>query len=224
MHMMLGVVGPVLVLFHADFHLGATNSNVALICMLLVAGSGVIGRYIYTRIHAQSARHRSDLQELRAVAERMRSQTTTMAFLPELMEAIEREERRLFRPDAGPLRPAAACRSPPCRALRWRAGGCTARSASAVEQAANRESAHHRAACAAASSVARDYVDRRLDAAAACGGVRLLRAAVLVVARAAHTAVLHAADCRHRARDRGQRVLTLGHAQARDGQAAASRQ
>ena len=37
-HMMLGVVGPLLVLFHANFRLGATNSNVALICMLVVAG------------------------------------------------------------------------------------------------------------------------------------------------------------------------------------------
>ena len=51
-HMTLGLVGPVLVLFHANFSLGATNSNVALICMLVVAGSGVIGRYMYTRLHA----------------------------------------------------------------------------------------------------------------------------------------------------------------------------
>jgi len=49
-HMVLGVVGPLLILFHSNFSLGATNSNVALICMLLVAGSGVVGRYIYTRL------------------------------------------------------------------------------------------------------------------------------------------------------------------------------
>jgi hypothetical protein len=51
MHMILGVLGPVLVLFHSNFHLGSFNSRVALYCMLLVAGSGVIGRHIYTHIH-----------------------------------------------------------------------------------------------------------------------------------------------------------------------------
>lgn len=50
LHMILGVIGPVLILFHCDFHLGAANSNVALFSMLIVAASGVVGRYIYTRI------------------------------------------------------------------------------------------------------------------------------------------------------------------------------
>lgn len=50
-HMILGVAGPVLILYHANFSLGATNSNVALICMLIVAGSGLFGRFFYSRIH-----------------------------------------------------------------------------------------------------------------------------------------------------------------------------
>lgn len=50
-HLFLGIVGPLLILFHSNFHLGSTNSSIALISMLLVAGSGVIGRYIYTKIH-----------------------------------------------------------------------------------------------------------------------------------------------------------------------------
>ena len=52
LHMILGVVGPICILFHANFSLGAANSNVALFCMLAVAGSGVVGRYFYTRLHA----------------------------------------------------------------------------------------------------------------------------------------------------------------------------
>lgn len=50
-HMLLGVLGPVLILFHSNFQLGSMNSNIALFSMLIVAGSGIIGRYIYTRIH-----------------------------------------------------------------------------------------------------------------------------------------------------------------------------
>lgn len=49
-HMMLGVLAPVLILFHCNFRLGAPNSNVALVSMLVVAASGVVGRYLYTRI------------------------------------------------------------------------------------------------------------------------------------------------------------------------------
>ena len=50
-HMFLGTVGPALVLFHANFQMGSTNSTVALFCMLLSAVSGIVGRYFYTNIH-----------------------------------------------------------------------------------------------------------------------------------------------------------------------------
>jgi hypothetical protein len=50
-HMALGVIGPTLILFHSNFKLGSINSSVALICMLLVAASGLVGKYIYTHIH-----------------------------------------------------------------------------------------------------------------------------------------------------------------------------
>ena len=50
-HMILGIVGPVLVLFHSNFTLGSTNSRIALFCTIVVAGSGILGRYLYARIH-----------------------------------------------------------------------------------------------------------------------------------------------------------------------------
>src|SRR5262249_30513094 len=50
-HMILGVIGPVLILWHANFRLGSINCSVALVTMLVVAGSGVIGRYLYSKIH-----------------------------------------------------------------------------------------------------------------------------------------------------------------------------
>ncbi len=50
-HMFLGLLGPVLILFHANFGLGSINSSVAFFSMLLVAGSGVIGKYFYLKIH-----------------------------------------------------------------------------------------------------------------------------------------------------------------------------
>jgi len=65
MHMVLGVLGPLLVLFHSNFHLGSFNSRVALYCMLLVAGSGVVGRHIYAHIHNGLYGRKATLKEMR---------------------------------------------------------------------------------------------------------------------------------------------------------------
>lgn len=50
-HMILGIAGPTLVLFHSTFHLRSLNATVALVSMLIVVASGVIGRFVYTQIH-----------------------------------------------------------------------------------------------------------------------------------------------------------------------------
>ena len=68
-HMLFGVIGPVMILFHSNFHLGSTNSSIALICMLLVAGSGLVGRYIYTHIHHGLYGARITLSELKKETE-----------------------------------------------------------------------------------------------------------------------------------------------------------
>ncbi len=100
-HMVLGVVGPIFVLFHANFSLGATNSNVALFSMLLVAASGVVGRYIYTRLHARLEGHEDTLEQLMAVGKRLSAQTTSVSFLPGLLDAITRVEQKMIKPPAG---------------------------------------------------------------------------------------------------------------------------
>ena len=95
-HMVMGVVGPVLILFHSNFKLGATNSNVALFSMLLVAGSGVVGRYIYTRLHARLDDHEDTLDALKKVGERLRKQAGSTALLPGVLAVIEQVEQRLI--------------------------------------------------------------------------------------------------------------------------------
>jgi len=102
-HMTLGVLGPVLVLFHSNFSLGATNSNVALICMLTVSLSGIAGRYIYTRLHAHLDSHEDTLDELKAVGKRLATQSSSIAFLPGLVETIERVEKRYIEPPKSAL-------------------------------------------------------------------------------------------------------------------------
>ena len=51
LHMALGLVAPTLILYHAGFRTGSVNAAVALVSMLVVAGSGLLGRMLYVRIH-----------------------------------------------------------------------------------------------------------------------------------------------------------------------------
>jgi hypothetical protein len=52
LHMILGLAGPILILYHCKFSWGAKNSNVALIAMFLVVGSGLAGRIVHRKIRA----------------------------------------------------------------------------------------------------------------------------------------------------------------------------
>lgn len=64
-HMLMGVMGPVFILFHANFSFGSTNSTLALLAMLIVAGSGLIGRYFYKKIHYGLYGRHASLAELK---------------------------------------------------------------------------------------------------------------------------------------------------------------
>lgn len=95
-HMILGVTGPICILFHCGFSLGATNSNVALVSMLVVAGSGIVGRYFYFKIHHGLYGRKATLTELQAGAQALKAHNPALPILPELVARIEREEHRLL--------------------------------------------------------------------------------------------------------------------------------
>lgn len=102
MHMIFGVLGPILILYHSNFTPGSLNSNVALACTLLVAASGLVGRYLYTRIYADLEGHRRSLQEL---GERSRltkeQQARAAALAPELLERMAAFDRIVLTPPRG---------------------------------------------------------------------------------------------------------------------------
>ncbi len=107
-HMVLGVAGPLAILYHSNFSVGATNSNVALACMLLVAGSGLAGRYLYARIHHGLYGRRASLQELTRDADRLRAHSGALRVLPGLMDEVERAEAHIAAPSLLLVRPLAA--------------------------------------------------------------------------------------------------------------------
>ncbi len=89
-HMILGMLGPLLVLYHSNFQLGSFNSRVALYCMLLVAGSGIIGRHIYAHIHRGLYGRKSNLTELQAdLAKSLENSHGLATLLPALTAKLE---------------------------------------------------------------------------------------------------------------------------------------
>ncbi len=92
-HMVLGLVGPLLVLFHCNFSLGAANSNVALVCMLIVSASGLVGRFFYARIHLGFYGRKATLEDLRDSALKLKQLPTppAVAAIIDPLAEVERD-------------------------------------------------------------------------------------------------------------------------------------
>ena len=124
-HMMLGLLGPVAILYHCNFRLGSLNSNVALVSALAVSGSGVVGRLLYTRIHYGLSARRATLDQVRADVELVRSEIGALGQNPRLWDELLALEGAVIRPRKGLLQESWAyltlgtrCRRARRRALR----------------------------------------------------------------------------------------------------------
>jgi hypothetical protein len=89
LHMTLGVCGPLLILLHSTFTLRSLNATVALVSMLIVAGSGIAGRFLYLRIHRDLQGKRSNLAELQRRAGFAEGQIKSrFRFAPQVAEQL----------------------------------------------------------------------------------------------------------------------------------------
>ncbi len=87
LHMGLGIVGPVIILFHANFDSGSLNSYIALFSMIIVALSGIVGRYIYVRFHYGLTEQIVDLTELCDNLEQEKEELSINQLFSDLPEA-----------------------------------------------------------------------------------------------------------------------------------------
>lgn len=70
-HMLLGLIGPLAILFHSRFTFGAVNSAVALGAMIVVASSGLIGRFLYSRVHRGYSDRKLEVRALKREMDEM---------------------------------------------------------------------------------------------------------------------------------------------------------
>ena len=97
-HMVLGVVGPVLVLYHANFGLGSTNSNLAMFSMLIVACSGLIGRHFYKKIHFGLYGHKTTLKDLRSDFQLTKGNLGAhISLSPVILKLIKQYEKKMLK-------------------------------------------------------------------------------------------------------------------------------
>jgi hypothetical protein len=100
-HMIMGIVGPTLVLFHSTFHLRSTNATIALFSMLGVVISGIIGRFIYTKIHYGLYGRRATLEkvqeELAGLSDNAKSRLHFAPRVERWLQSFERDSKQLDR-------------------------------------------------------------------------------------------------------------------------------
>lgn len=102
LHMILGIGGPLVILVHSKFHIGSLNAGVALTCMLIVMLSGVMGRFIYIRIHHGLYGQRATLKELQILVGLNSIEVRSkLHFAPEAEEALIAFEKAALAPHKG---------------------------------------------------------------------------------------------------------------------------
>ena len=87
-HMIFGILGPTLILLHTTFYIGSINAGVATTCMLLVAGSGVFGRFFYTKIHYGLYGRLATQKQLQEDLEGSENAASVLNFVPEIQKEL----------------------------------------------------------------------------------------------------------------------------------------
>lgn len=96
-HMVLGILGPWLILLHSTFQIGSTNAAVALYSMVIVALSGVIGRFLYVRLHADMRGEKASLAGIRnTLNEQHRSADAELQGMPAVLDALHAFETKVL--------------------------------------------------------------------------------------------------------------------------------
>lgn len=98
-HMFLGILGPMLIIYHSNFRLASVNGSVSFYSMMAVFISGLMGRFIYRRIHYGLYGRKATLEELKGKLG-MNEESVHSRFhkLPEVEQRLEAFEERMLNP------------------------------------------------------------------------------------------------------------------------------
>ena len=83
--------GPLLILLHSNFQVKSLNAGAALYSMLIVALSGVVGRFIYARVNRGLHGEQTNFRELQSRAGLHRQEARSRS---RLRRPLRRDSRR----------------------------------------------------------------------------------------------------------------------------------
>ena len=101
-HMVFGILGPLTIIFHSTYHVyipyihptGSPNAAIAMLCMLLVSGSGTFGRFFYTKIHHGLYGRQATVNELYAEMDKSDNVESMFSFAPAVEKSLEDFRKR----------------------------------------------------------------------------------------------------------------------------------
>ncbi len=101
-HLIIGLAGPVLILYHCDFGHGGSNANVALWSMLTVVFSGIAGHFVYQSVSAEFYQGKQKAREqLDAIAAVFAALNAMHLAKQKLLDELETFEVELLTPRQG---------------------------------------------------------------------------------------------------------------------------
>ena len=118
LHLVLGMSAPAVILYHANFRVESANAAISLACLLIVAGSGVGGRFLYGRLYRSLAGERRTIDSFQRAAHRA---LEPIEHLLERAHCVRQEIDRFEAASAGLT--GGLLRSLPALVLRLRARG-----------------------------------------------------------------------------------------------------
>lgn len=87
-HMVFGILGPALIILHSTYFIGSINAGVALVCMMLVSGSGIFGRFFYTKIHYGLYGRHASFKQLQEDLDGSGDVKSIFSFAPEIQKKM----------------------------------------------------------------------------------------------------------------------------------------
>jgi hypothetical protein len=87
-HMVFGILGPLIVVFHTTYSLRSTNAIVAFVCMMLVSGSGIFGRFFYSKIHKGLYGRHASFDQLHSNLEGSENNKSIISFAPVVQQRL----------------------------------------------------------------------------------------------------------------------------------------
>lgn len=104
LHMILGVLGPALILLHSNFQLKSVNATVATVIMLTVVASGIIGRFLYRRVHKGLYDKKAEVTALLYDADVLYDAFgDDMRWAPDIMEQLKDFQGRVLQAHTNPV-------------------------------------------------------------------------------------------------------------------------